>query len=447
MRFSGRFLRFRDYLIVGIPAVALIAAGFWGSLQLVQPAPPNRVVVVAAARGSPYYNLAERYQKILASERVNFEIRESEGSLDNLKKLADPDSGVQAGFVQGGLANSDVAPGLSSLGRVLFEPMWIFSHASQTVTRLSELKGKRILIGPAESGTSRLAMKLLSVSGITPENATLINRPLSEYVDVFTGGEADVGFLSLGVEAVTVQRLLNDPHARLVSLTQVDAYLQRFPFLTRLELKEGVVDFDRNIPPSDMVLLATTAAFLVRDDMHPALVNLLTQTLVQSHSAPLFDSKGEAPIFQRSSQFPTGVDPEFPMADEARRVYRSGPPLLQRYLPFWAATLADRLMVMALPVVGIVFPVVKLVPMAYAWRMRQKILRLYKDLKQVEAGIGSHVRKGKPQDFVAKLAEVERIEESVNETPLPLEFTSQLYDLRQHIEMVRRRLMQLAAAD
>jgi TRAP-type uncharacterized transport system substrate-binding protein len=443
MWLGGKYLRLRDYLIIGLPATALVIAAFWASFQFVQPAPPNRIVVAAASKGSPYYKLAERYQKILASEGVNLQIRESEGSFDNLKMLNDPNSAVQAAFVQGGLATAGEAPRASSLGRVLHEPLWIFCRAGLNVARLTDLKGRRVMVGPGASGTSRLASKLLAVSGVTAGNATLINRPLPEYEGAFDNGEADAGFLSLGVEAVSVQRLLADPNVRLVSLTQSDAYLQRFPFLTRLELKEGVVDFDKNIPPSDAVLLATTAAFLVRDDLHPTLVNLLAQTLVQAHSTPLVDSNGEAPVFERAGQFPAASDPEFPMAEEARRVYRNGPPLLQRYLPFWAATLADRLMVMVLPVIGILLPVGKLAPMVYTWRVRRRILRWYRELKKVEAGIGSRLE---PGEATAKLAQVEDIEDAVNQLPVPLDFASQLYDLREHIDVVRRRLTARSAS-
>lgn len=437
MTFNGRFLRFRDYLIIGVPAILVIAAAFWSAFQFVQPAPPNRIVAATASKGSPYYNLAERYQKILARDGVKFELLESQGSFDNLRRLRDRNSGVDVAFVQGGVSKGDEAPDLVSLGRVLYEPLWIFCLKSRRIARLSDLKGKRVLVGPAVSGTSHLAIRLLTVSGVTAANATLINRELRAYPEAFAAGEADAGFLSLGAEAATVQTLLRDPKVRLVNLAQSDAYLQRFPFLTRLELKEGVVDFDKNIPPRDTVLLATTAALLARDDLHPALANLLAQTLVEAHGAPMFDSRGEAPLFQGTGQFPISSDPEYAMADESRRVYRTGAPLLQRYMPFWAATLADRLMVMALPVLGILLPVFKLAPVIYAWLVRRRILKWYKALKSVEVGLGGAAG---PEEIAAKLARVEEIESAVNAVPVPLDYASQIYDLRQHIDVVRRRL-------
>ena len=135
------------------------------------------------------------------------------------------------------------------------------------------------MVGPAGSGTNGLALRLLSANGITSETATLINRELPDYVDLLAKGEADAGFLVLAPEAKTVQRLLETPNIRLMSFMNAEFYTQRFPFLSSLVLREGVVDFAANIPPNDTTLIATTTAVLVRRDVHPALVNLLAQSL------------------------------------------------------------------------------------------------------------------------------------------------------------------------
>ena len=158
-----------------------------------------------------------------------------------------------------------------------------FYTGSAQLERLTDLKGKRILVGPADSGTTGLALRLLAANGITGETATLINRELPDYVDLLGKGEADAGFLVLAPEARTIQRLLRTPNVRLMSFANADAYTQRFPFLSRLVLREGVVDFAANLPPADTTLIATTVAVLVREDVHRALVNLLAQALNEVH--------------------------------------------------------------------------------------------------------------------------------------------------------------------
>ena len=321
-------------------------------------------------------------------------MRESGGSFANLKALADPASGVHAGFVQGGLASSRDAPGLLSVGRIAYEPLWVFYSGGARLERLTDLKGKRILVGPAGGGTSGLALRLLAANGITAETATLINRELPDYVDMLAKGEADAGFLVLAPEARTIQRLLRTPNVRLMSFANADAYTQRFPFLSRLVLRQGVVDFAANIPPADTTLIATTAAVLVRADAHPALVNLLAQALHEAHGQPMADAGGEVQLFQRAGEFPMANDPEFALSEDARRVYRSGPPVLQRYMPFWVATMLDRLMLSFVVLLPILIPLLRFAPQIYNWRIRRRIMYWYGELKRLEAAAEARIDAG-----------------------------------------------------
>ena len=430
----------RDLLLIALPVLIVVGGAVWLARHLVDPAPPGTFVVSAATAGSPYYRYAERYQATFKRNGVKLEIRESDGSLANLKALTDRASGVHAGFVQGGLASSKDAPGLLSVGRIAYEPLWVFHAAEAKLERLTDLKGKRILVGPTGGGTSGLAMRLLAANGVTAETATLINRELPDYVDLLSKGEADVGFLVLAAEARTVQRLLRTPNVRLMSFNNADAYIQRFPFLSRLVLREGVVDFAANIPPADTTLLATTAAVLVREDAHRALVNLLAQALQEVHSQPAIEGGSGVQLFQRAGEFPIASDPEFPLSEEARRVYRSGAPFLQRYVPFWLATMIDRLLVSLVVLVPILIPLVRFAPQIYNWRVRRRLMYWYGKLKSLEADAGG------PEERAARLRELDRIEAAVGKIPVPLGFSDRLYDLRLHIEGVRRRLTAGAAS-
>jgi TRAP-type uncharacterized transport system substrate-binding protein len=432
----SRFM-WRDVMFIAVPAVLAIAGAIWLALRFADPPPPARFVISAATAGSPYHRFAERYAPVFARNGVALEIRESGGSLANLKALADPKSGVNAGFVQGGLASPKDAPGLVSIGRVAYEPLWVFHAAGVRIERLAELKGKRILVGPAGSGTAGLALRLLAANGVTGETATLINSELPDYIEKLGKGEADAGFLVLAAEARTIRRLLRQPGVRLMSFANADAYTQRFPFLTRLTLREGVVDFAANLPPADTVLLATTAAVLVREDAHRALVSLLAQALQEVHGAPAVDDRGETQLFQRAGEFPVASDPEFPFAEEARRVYRSGPPLLQRYVPFWVASTIDRLIVSLVVLVPVLIPLVRFAPQIYSWRIRRRIVFWYGALKRLEASARAA---SSPQARAEHLLELDRIEAAVDDIPVPLAFSDKLYELRQHIEVVRRRL-------
>jgi uncharacterized protein len=443
MKAKGRFLKVWEMLVVGFPALILVISAFWFTLQFVKPAPPTKIVIGTSRSSNPYYKLAERYKQVLAKHGITLELRETAATAENLKLLNDPTSDVQAAFVQGGITNGKESPGLKSLGRVIYEPVWIFYRASEKIERLSDLRGKRVLVGPAGGGTNVLATHLLAANDVTASTATLLNKELPDYAKLLDDGEADAGFLVVGANTPIIQKLLDDPSVRLLSLTQAAAYTKRFPYLMRLDLEQGIVDFSRNVPPVDTIMVGTTAGVIVRDDLHPALANVLTQALKAVHSEPVLDDKGEAPLFQRAGEFPMEMDAEFPMSSDAKRVYRQGAPFFQRYLPFWLATLVDRLIVMALPLIGILLPVLRLAPMVYTWRVRQRLLHWYKELKKVEMGLSA---KSELAQLAQKQARIEEIEEAVNQIPVPLGFSNQLYDLRQHIDVVRRRLTGARAA-
>ena len=440
---DGRTNTGRDLWLLAVMAILLIGGCFWAATRFIGPPPPTSITIAAATKGSPYYQLAERYQAFLEKSYVTLNIRETSGSFENLKLLGDPASGVGLALIQGGLANSQSAPGLRSLGRVMYEPLWVFVAADAKIERLADLKGKRVLVGPAGGGTNNLAMRMLDANDVTAGNSKLTPMELPDYVAEFENGRADAGFLVLAASATTVQRLFDSPKVRLLNIAQSEAYAQRLPFLSPLELKQGIVNFARNIPATDTALVATRTALAVREDLHPALANLMTQALISVHSEPMVNAKGEAAIFSRAAEFPMQTDPELALSDQARRVYRSGPPLLQRCLPFGIATLIDRLSVLAVPLLTILIPIVRFAPALYTWRIRRRLLYWYKELKKVEKGVTPGADAAVIEQ---KKADVEAIEEAVNLIPIPLAFSNQLYDLRQHIDVVRRHLKAVQAA-
>jgi hypothetical protein len=212
-----------------------------------------------------------------------------------------------------------------------------------------------------------------------------------------------------------------------MSFAHAEAYARRFPYLSRAVLHQGVIDFARNIPAQDVALISPTANLVVREDLHPALIFALTQAASVVH--------GKAGIFHGIDEFPLATDADFPMSPNAARYYKSGPPFLQRYLPFWIAVLVDRLLVLLLPLLTVLLPLMKFAPMIYGWRIRRRMVHWYAELKALEL----HMKEA-PADKDAHRAELARIEEAVMRLPIPAGFSDQHYELRANIDFVRRRL-------
>lgn len=172
---------------------------------------------------------------------------------------------------------------------------------------------------------------------------------------------------------------------------------------------------------------------VVRDNLHPALASLLLQAMS--------DVNGKTGFFQRAGEFPSYKDRSFDLSDDAVRYYKTGPPL-QRYLPFWLAVLVERLFVLILPVVILLLPLLRIAPSIYSWRVRSKIFRCYGDLKFLENDLRENYDASRHFEYLERS---DRIEEEAYTRNIPLSFSDLLYTLREHINLVRVKLIQLEA--
>ncbi len=430
-----RQISLRDLILIGMPAVAIIVAAFWIAFQFVKPEPPDVVVMSTGAEGGAYHAFAKRYQDILARDGVKLELRTSSGAGENLQRLLDDNSGVDIAFIQSGTAQADENMELVTLGSVYYEPVWLFYRGNEKIERIAQLRGKRIAIGADGSGTRRLALQLLHANGIHTEHAELLPLQGDAAVEEFRQRRIDAVIMVAAPEAPTVQALLHAEGVRIASLSQAAAYAKRFPFLSRVVLPHGAIDLIKDIPPQETALVAPLANVVAREDLHPAIVDLMMQALTEVHRGP--------GLFHNANEFPAPRDHEFPISAEAQRFYKSGAPFLQRYMPFWAATLVERIIVLLVPIFAILIPVIKLLPPLYFWRVRSRLVRLYGELKLLEFEIRQNFEAGRFDDFASRL---EKIEDKASTGPIPVTFSDQLYTLRQHIDFVRAALEKLRPA-
>lgn len=437
-RFRFRDLNLRDMLAVAIPAVALIAGGFWLAAQFIRPEPPNFLVMSTGAPGGAYEAFAARYKPYLAAQGIELRERPSAGAVENLRRLLDPKEDVDVGLLQGGIGAGVEAEGLVSLGSFYYEPLWVFYRGGETIDQLVRLKGKRLAVGGEGSGTRRLALDLLEASGVPQTDPGTKFLPVGglEAVQALAQGKVDAVFLVGPARSGAVWTALYTPGVRLMSLVHADAYSRRFPFLARLVLPRGGIDLQRDIPAADVELVAPMATIVARDSTHPALIDLLLQAAVQTHGGP--------GLFQRPGEFPNARAVDFPLSKEADRFYKSGTRLFQRYMPFWLATLIERTLVLLIPLVAIVLPVMRFAPALYGWRARSRVYKWYGQLKFLERELDEDPDARTRADW---LAELERIEERVHRVATPLAFANLLYTLREHIALVEAKVLKKTRED
>ncbi|WP_179401994.1 TAXI family TRAP transporter solute-binding subunit [Burkholderia guangdongensis] len=431
-RILARFVTvsWRDLALSIGPTLLLAGAAIWFAIALIQPAPPSKLVISSGPPGSTYWNAAQRYKQILAKNGVTLDVLPSEGSAANLARLSDPNAHVDVGFVQSGVGPAKRDDHLIALGSVGYVPLAIM-YRGPIVERLADFNGKRLALGPEGSGARELGLALLKMNGITPGGKTQILPTTGEdAAHALIAGKIDAAFLSGDSTQIPVMsKLFREPGIHLFSFEQAEAYTRRFPYLTELTLPMGVYDLGQNLPPTDIHMISPTIELVARDSLHPALSDLLIEAARAVH--------GHATILQRAGEFPSSVTRSFPLSDDAARYYKSGKTFLYRSLPFWVASLVDRLLFIVVPLVVVLIPGLRFVPALYGWRVRSRIYRWYGALIALERNaLGEHT----PEERVELLDRLDDIEESVNRMKMPLAYAGQFYVLREHIGFVRERL-------
>jgi TRAP transporter TAXI family solute receptor len=412
-------------------ALAVIGiGGYW----LIDPAPPKKIVLAVSRQDANDKAYAAQYAELLKEDGITLELRETDGPMKSLDVLHEEDSGVDMAFLEGGVATQDPdaeadSEDLVSLGSLYYEPIWVFCGNKRKITHLAALKGKRIAVGRNGSSTGILTAMLLNAAGVNSKNSTLLQIGEDEAAEALRQGKVDAVFISGVPTLPLVQKLATMPNVAMADLDEAEAYSRRFTFLHHLVLPEGALNLETNLPPHPVNLLAPTVTLVASDSMHPALIYLVLKTVSRVH--------GGAGMLQHEHEFPADKDTDFELSSQARKFYESGPPFFDRYLPFWAATFINRVLIILLPLIALAIPLSRIIPAIYIWLIKSRIYKLYGELRYLEMQLRSPHQPLEPDTFSRELDDIEY---RVNHMHLPVAFSSHLYELRSHIALVRSQL-------
>ncbi len=422
------------FLVIG-----LLAAAYWW----LQPQPPKTVSLATGPAGSAYAGFGKRYAAALKANGIEVELKPTNGSSDNLKLLRSGEADVA--FVRGGSADpvKDEQAGLTSLGSLFFEPLWFFyrtdaarkiDRKTATLSSLTQLKDLRINVDKPGSGVPEIMEQMFRANHMDPATLELSNLEQTPATEALQAGLLDVIVLASAPQSPLVQRLLRAPDIQLMDFAQSDAYSRRFSFLQPVTLPRGVVDLAADLPSHDVSLLAATTSLLAREQTHPAIRQLFAQSAQTLHS--------DAGWFNRARDFPNTRTSELPVSPEGDRAINGTPPFWQRYLPFWASNLVERMWLVLGGLLVLMLPLSRIVPPLYQFRVRRRVFRWYARLRDVEARLES--RRGDPD---ALLKELDDLDRRVNKVAVPLSYAEELYALRNNIYAVRKRVMARSQPD
>jgi TRAP transporter TAXI family solute receptor len=438
----------------GLVAVLVIAAisSFWLMAKKMSPTPPRTLVMTTGSEDGAYHQFGLKYQALLKQHGIALTLRSSTGSVENLARLEAGTADV--GFVQGGLgpmataahtrnadfdaADEDLAEAtpLRSLATIGHEPVWIFSRELKLSAGLGALRGRRVAVGVAGSGNQAIALELLGNYGLLgpqlqPQGGTeLLTVGGLVAAEMLIKQEIDAFILVASVQAPAVQKLLASDGLRLASLLQAEGLARRLPYFQTVVLKRGSVSPLLDRPAEDISLLSSTTNLVVQEDLHPALAYLLLEAARQVHRTPS--------LLARPGEFPSPQGTDFPLAEESARYFKNGRPFLQTYLPFWLANLVQRMALLILPLLALMLPLLRLLPWLRVWRQSRRLYRHYGELKFLEQELMTRALSA-PERLHAQ-QRLSRIEQDIQSTRFPLDFSDRVYTLRQHVELVRSKL-------
>ncbi len=411
------------YGMGGVFALLIMAIAY----QFVEPSPPYSLTIATASKEGAYYKFALKYKKLFAEKKIELKILETSGSVENLEILHTKKADVA--FIQGGIASAHAYPDLRGLASLYLEPVLIFSRKDSGIQVLNQLRGKRVAIGPVGSGTRAIALQVLADNELNDSNIEMLDLSGKDAVQALITGTIDSFFTVTQVQSQVVTDLYQHKDIQLLNLKRAEAYSKLHGFLSHIVLPQGVLDLADNIPSEDLHFIAPSATLAIHQDLHPALIDILMQISTEVHQS---DS-----LFSENNTFPSPDNLDLPLSKEAERFYKNGPSFLQRYLPFWAATLIDRLKVMLLPLIALIIPLAKILPPTYRWRIRSRIYRWYDELHTLDLNARSE---GSSKAIKISLEKLTIIELEVQQIEVPLSYAEELYNLRQHLDLLKRQL-------
>lgn len=414
---------------------ALIAALFY----FVAPPPPMHATMSTGSVGGGYAQFAEKLREELAKEGFELKLVNSKGSRENTERLLDRNSGVQLALLQSGQdleLDEHQRQQLINLGAVFQEPLWLFARKGLSIGTLGDLISLRTAVGADSGGIRMLVNPMLVANHIDQQNLPETWQAYSgkKALAAMLADELDAAFFLGPAESALVQAAASHSELQLVSFNQAAAYRARLPFITEIKVGQGLLNLATNQPQQDTNTVSAVAMLMANESFHPALTALIlaaAQEVMKSGT-----------LIDKPDTWPKNLPNNFESLTEAEYFHSKGLPLLQRYLPFRIASLADRYIILVIPLLVLLFPLFKIAGPVYRWRIRARIYRWYKYLRDVDKQLSNETL---PLHLDEEISRLTALQDELAKVEVPLSYTNELYQLHLHVRYVLQRLERLKA--
>jgi TRAP-type uncharacterized transport system substrate-binding protein len=216
------------------------------------------------ASGSPGGNYSAIVDRLAAraakrgGEIINVS---TQGSVENIRRLAQG-CDIHFALVQDGIPLPD-ADKLELIGRLpRSETVFIIGRDAARLTKLVDLRGMRIGIGPPSSGTDHLARSFLESDDVKPLGLKISNHSLDEQLVLVSSGGLDLAVFVMDETAQLMRTAIRERGLQLVSLENLEVIPTRVPFVSVGTIRAGQYDMLAVIPPKDHPVLRVDTLLL-----------------------------------------------------------------------------------------------------------------------------------------------------------------------------------------
>jgi TRAP transporter TAXI family solute receptor len=245
------------------------------------------ISIATGGTAGVYYPLGAAVADILNRNvpGANATSQSTGASVANINMLKDGE--VELAFIQNDITyyaaygeemfEDEKVDGLYGISTIYPETIQIVTLAKTGIKSLADVKGKRVAVGAAGSGTEANARQILAANGITYDDITEQYLSFAEAADNLKDGNVDVAFVTAGFPTAAIMDIAAQHEVVLLDVDEdtADALIEDYPFYTKIVVPAGTYTTQEE----DNFTVAVMAMLVVTDDMDEDLAYDMTKAI------------------------------------------------------------------------------------------------------------------------------------------------------------------------
>ena len=351
----------------------------------------RRISIAVGKIEGAYFVYAQHYKQLLKKYGVELDINTTAGAEETQELLINGE--VDFSFLQGGLERTD--KGVLALANVAHEPIWVL-YRDTNITNFHDLKGKRINICNPNSGTYRVAKKLL-VELLEMDEDSLSKKDAKEAFQLLLNGDLDAMFYVIARSSKSLDAMIRTKGIHILNFEEAlsmrkalikdDMNSSKNAYFKTIVVKKHSLNFVHKIPKQDKNLLVKRT-ILGTKTASDAMVRLLLKVAQKVHSQEAF--------FHEENHFLSTNGLKYRQHEASKRFFENSlhryesSALLKIFSPeyhYWLAQtlkkIENSILIFVVPLVIIGFFVEVLYPVIKIYT-RRKINRWYRKINKLD---------------------------------------------------------------